>query len=429
MPAKFSRYTVYTIPTACLRLSVISLHPFSFPCFALSLLPHISTPSSLPRYNHSTQLLGMSYAQFHPSELGRFGATVLNLLSTLRLVAMETNVGDKKDEIRVNNLTIINFVLKTIGPTHERTLTVYMLGIQVRLFSAVCWATSVLGIQVRLFSAVCWATSVLGIQVRLFSGCVLGYQCTGDTGTLVQWLCAGYQCTGDTGTLVQWLCAGYQCTGDTGTLVQCWATSVLGIQVRLFSGCVLGYQCTGDTGTLVQWLCAGLPVYWGYRYACSVAVCWATSVLGIQVRLFSGCVLGYQCTGDTGTLVQCCVLGYQCTGDTGTLVQWLCAGLPVYWGYRYACSVLCAGLPVYWGYRYACSVAVCWATSVLGIQVRLFSGCVLGYQCTGIQVHLFSGCVLGYQCTGDTGTLVQWPCAMLHVDCQGYVIVQGLPDK
>ena len=65
---------------------------------------------------------------------------------------METNVGDKKDEIRVNNLTIINFVLKTIGPTHERTLTLYM----------------------------------LGIQVRLFSGCVLDRQCAaGDTGTLV----------------------------------------------------------------------------------------------------------------------------------------------------------------------------------------------------------------------------------------------------
>ena len=74
----------------------------------------------------------MSYAQFHPSELGQFGSTILNLLSMLRLVAMETNVGDKKDMIRVNNFTLINFVLKVNGPTHERTLTLYMLGIQVR---------------------------------------------------------------------------------------------------------------------------------------------------------------------------------------------------------------------------------------------------------------------------------------------------------
>ena len=70
----------------------------------------------------------MSYAQSNPSELGRFGSTLLNLLSMLRLVAMETNVGDM---IRVNNLTLINFVLKVNGPTHKRTLTLYMLGIQV----------------------------------------------------------------------------------------------------------------------------------------------------------------------------------------------------------------------------------------------------------------------------------------------------------
>ena len=36
----------------------------------------------------------MSYAQFHPSELGKFGSTILNLLSMLRLVTMETNVGN-----------------------------------------------------------------------------------------------------------------------------------------------------------------------------------------------------------------------------------------------------------------------------------------------------------------------------------------------
>ena len=64
----------------------------------------------------------------HSSELGQFGSTILNLLSMLRLVAMETN---KKDMIRVNNLTLINFVLKINGPTHECTLTLYMLGIQV----------------------------------------------------------------------------------------------------------------------------------------------------------------------------------------------------------------------------------------------------------------------------------------------------------
>ena len=52
-------------------------------------------------------------------------------MSILKLVTMETNVGDKKDEIRVNNLTLINFVLRITGPTHERTLTLYILCIQI----------------------------------------------------------------------------------------------------------------------------------------------------------------------------------------------------------------------------------------------------------------------------------------------------------
>ena len=70
----------------------------------------------------------MSYAQFHPSELGQFGSTILNLLSMLRLVAMETN---KKDMIPVSNLTLINFVLKITEGQLTSVYTLYMLGIQV----------------------------------------------------------------------------------------------------------------------------------------------------------------------------------------------------------------------------------------------------------------------------------------------------------
>lgn len=88
-------------------------------------------PHLLLRYNPSTDLLGMSRVQFHPSQLGPLGSSILSILVMLRLVAMETNVGDKKDEVRINNLTLINLVLKWVGPTHERTLVVYMLAIQV----------------------------------------------------------------------------------------------------------------------------------------------------------------------------------------------------------------------------------------------------------------------------------------------------------
>ena len=92
--------------------------------------------SSLPllchhRFNPKTGLLDMSHAQFPSDHLGPGGGLFLSLVGTLGLAKVERGVGEKGNEIRVNNLTIINFVLKLIGPTHERTLTVYMMAIQV----------------------------------------------------------------------------------------------------------------------------------------------------------------------------------------------------------------------------------------------------------------------------------------------------------
>ena len=73
----------------------------------------------------------MSYAQFPPAKLGPGGGVLLHVLDSFGLARVEWSVGPNRDEIRVNNLTIINFVLKFVGPTHERTLTIYIMGIQV----------------------------------------------------------------------------------------------------------------------------------------------------------------------------------------------------------------------------------------------------------------------------------------------------------
>ena len=86
---------------------------------------------SLSRFNHATGLLGMSYAEFSVSEISPMTLTGLRLVSMFGLVAMETGVGKTKDRIRINNLTLINFVIKVVGPCHEQTLTLYMMGIQV----------------------------------------------------------------------------------------------------------------------------------------------------------------------------------------------------------------------------------------------------------------------------------------------------------
>ncbi|XP_064397262.1 UDP-N-acetylglucosamine--dolichyl-phosphate N-acetylglucosaminephosphotransferase-like [Halichondria panicea] len=86
----------------------------------------------LPKFHPPSNKLGMSYAEFHSSELSILGAAILKLLSMLKLVSMETiKSGEGKGKIRVNNLTLINFVLMCIGPVHEATLTTIMLGIQV----------------------------------------------------------------------------------------------------------------------------------------------------------------------------------------------------------------------------------------------------------------------------------------------------------
>ena len=73
----------------------------------------------------------MSYAQFRNSEISPLTLTLLKVVHMLGLISMETGMGDKKDTIKINNLTLINFVIKCIGPCHEQTLTLYMLGLQV----------------------------------------------------------------------------------------------------------------------------------------------------------------------------------------------------------------------------------------------------------------------------------------------------------
>eukprot|EP00731_Ephydatia_muelleri_P009439 Em0005g25a len=88
----------------------------------------------LPKFDPATGLVGNSYAEFLPSEVGPVGHILLKLLAMFGLVSLDTNVGTK-GEMRVSNLTIINFVLRVIGPTHERTLVIYMLAIQLRLNS------------------------------------------------------------------------------------------------------------------------------------------------------------------------------------------------------------------------------------------------------------------------------------------------------
>ena len=85
----------------------------------------------LNRLNPETGKLGMSHSVFKKSDIRPLGKLILSVFSLLRLVQVEDGVGEDKKSVRVNNFTLINFVIKMLGPLHERTLTTIMLGIQV----------------------------------------------------------------------------------------------------------------------------------------------------------------------------------------------------------------------------------------------------------------------------------------------------------
>lgn len=83
----------------------------------------------LPRFNPSTGKLTMSYSKFKPKDLSQVGALFVKVAEALHLV----DVKRQQDEefIEISNLTLINFVLKIIGPTKEKNLTILLLMIQI----------------------------------------------------------------------------------------------------------------------------------------------------------------------------------------------------------------------------------------------------------------------------------------------------------
>ncbi|XP_035682021.1 UDP-N-acetylglucosamine--dolichyl-phosphate N-acetylglucosaminephosphotransferase-like [Branchiostoma floridae] len=85
----------------------------------------------LPRFDAKTGKLGMSYSRFKTSELNSIGALILKVCSIFHIADVRSGVGEDKQYTECSNLTLINFVLYVLGPTHERTLTIYLLTIQV----------------------------------------------------------------------------------------------------------------------------------------------------------------------------------------------------------------------------------------------------------------------------------------------------------
>ncbi|NXJ71081.1 GPT acetylglucosaminephosphotransferase, partial [Rostratula benghalensis] len=83
------------------------------------------------RLNPSTGKLEMSYSKFKTKSLSALGTYLLKAVKILRVVDVRSGTDEDGEYTECNNMTLINFVIKLIGPTHERNLTLLLLLIQV----------------------------------------------------------------------------------------------------------------------------------------------------------------------------------------------------------------------------------------------------------------------------------------------------------
>ncbi|CAB1315814.1 unnamed protein product [Coregonus sp. 'balchen'] len=85
----------------------------------------------LPRLNPDTGKLGMSWSKFKRRDLSKLGNLILQVAEMLRVLEVKRGQEGDDEFVECNNMTLINLVLKILGPTHERNLTTIMLLIQV----------------------------------------------------------------------------------------------------------------------------------------------------------------------------------------------------------------------------------------------------------------------------------------------------------
>ncbi|XP_076339158.1 alg7 dolichyl-phosphate N-acetylglucosaminephosphotransferase isoform X1 [Tachypleus tridentatus] len=85
----------------------------------------------LPKYNKDTDHVEMSCVLFKSNQLHPVGAMFLCMFHWLGLVHYRQGLGEDGKYSECTNFTLVNFVLKVMGPLHERTVTVILLALQV----------------------------------------------------------------------------------------------------------------------------------------------------------------------------------------------------------------------------------------------------------------------------------------------------------
>ena len=75
----------------------------------------------------------MSFAVFKNKDIKPLGKLILKVLKLVHVVEVrETKGEDGQYTTEMNNLTLINLLLRLLGPMHERSLVMVLLFIQVR---------------------------------------------------------------------------------------------------------------------------------------------------------------------------------------------------------------------------------------------------------------------------------------------------------
>ncbi|PNI65905.1 DPAGT1 isoform 10 [Pan troglodytes] len=85
----------------------------------------------IPRLNIKTGKLEMSYSKFKTKSLSFLGTFILKVAESLQLVTVHQSETEDGEFTECNNMTLINLLLKILGPIHERNLTLLLLLLQI----------------------------------------------------------------------------------------------------------------------------------------------------------------------------------------------------------------------------------------------------------------------------------------------------------
>ncbi|XP_032724590.1 UDP-N-acetylglucosamine--dolichyl-phosphate N-acetylglucosaminephosphotransferase isoform X3 [Lontra canadensis] len=116
----------------------------------------------IPRLNTKTGKLEMSYSKFKTKNLSFLGTFILKVAEGLQLVTVRQSEHEDGGFTECNNMTLINLLLKVIGPMHERNLTLLLLLLQVwsrKGFIAPCFPFSM------VLTLACFSSQILGSAV------------------------------------------------------------------------------------------------------------------------------------------------------------------------------------------------------------------------------------------------------------------------